>query len=65
MGRTFGELDVLFRQGVPARKFAETHVDVFDENIDTSVIIKSYENASQVSLAKPEAVMRRRPGAKK
>jgi SP family general alpha glucoside:H+ symporter-like MFS transporter len=28
-GRTYGELDVLFEQGVPARKFASTVVDPY------------------------------------
>ncbi|KKF95111.1 General alpha-glucoside permease [Ceratocystis fimbriata CBS 114723] len=65
MGRTFGELDVLFRQNIPARKFAETEVNVFEENIDTSIIIDSYANASQVSLEKSEAGVRRRAGVKK
>lgn len=31
-GRTFDELDVLFAKKVPARKFASTVVDSFDEN---------------------------------
>lgn len=29
--RTFGELDILFEQGVAARKFSSTHVDQFGE----------------------------------
>lgn len=29
-GRTYGELDILFEQRVPARKFASTMVDEFD-----------------------------------
>ncbi|KAJ5787507.1 hypothetical protein N7457_002497 [Penicillium paradoxum] len=37
-GRTFAELDMLFERGVSARKFATTHVDVFDENIAGHVI---------------------------
>ncbi|KAH8646635.1 sugar porter family MFS transporter [Xylariales sp. PMI_506] len=32
-GRTFAELDLLFDQRIPARKFATTEVDVFDESI--------------------------------
>jgi SP family general alpha glucoside:H+ symporter-like MFS transporter len=28
-GRTYAELDILFATGVPARKFASTHVDVY------------------------------------
>lgn len=30
-GRTFDELDTLFAKRVPARKFASTDVDVFEE----------------------------------
>lgn len=33
-GRTFGELDVLFEQKVPARKFASTEVDPFEVHHD-------------------------------
>ncbi|TGJ88069.1 hypothetical protein E0Z10_g681 [Xylaria hypoxylon] len=29
-GRTYEELDILFMKGVPARKFAETHVDAYE-----------------------------------
>ena len=42
MGRSFAELDLLFERGVSARKFAKTDVDVFGENIDSSVI-NNYE----------------------
>jgi SP family general alpha glucoside:H+ symporter-like MFS transporter len=37
-GRTFAELDLLFERGVSARKFATTEVDVFDEEVDESII---------------------------
>ncbi|KAK4547954.1 hypothetical protein LTR36_010673 [Oleoguttula mirabilis] len=37
-GRTFAELDLLFERKVPARKFAKTEVDVFDETVDGSVV---------------------------
>lgn len=33
-GRSFAELDVLFQQGVSARKFATTQVDVFKDSED-------------------------------
>ncbi|KAK5119293.1 hypothetical protein LTR85_007649 [Meristemomyces frigidus] len=39
-GRTFAELDLLFERKVPARKFAKTEVDVFDETVDGSVLNK-------------------------
>lgn len=32
-GRTYGELDVLFQQGVSARKFRETSIDPFEHGI--------------------------------
>ena len=37
-GRSFAELDLLFERGVSARKFASTDVDVFSENVDSSVM---------------------------
>ncbi|KXJ95043.1 MFS alpha-glucoside transporter [Microdochium bolleyi] len=48
-GRTFAELDLLFEQKVPARKFATTHVDVFAEHVDPAVM-KTYED--QIAIAK-------------
>jgi SP family general alpha glucoside:H+ symporter-like MFS transporter len=33
-GRTFDELDTLFAKRVPARKFASTDVDAFDEELN-------------------------------
>jgi len=42
-GRTFAELDLLFEQKVPARKFASTQVDVFAEHVDPA-IMKNYED---------------------
>lgn len=37
-GRTFAELDVLFEQGVSARKFASTEVDVFGSSVEEDVM---------------------------
>ncbi|KAK8170423.1 sugar transporter family protein [Phyllosticta citribraziliensis] len=37
-GRSFAELDLLFERGVSARKFESTEVDVFDEEVDSSVV---------------------------
>ncbi|KAK7516403.1 uncharacterized protein IWZ02DRAFT_475774 [Phyllosticta citriasiana] len=37
-GRSFAELDLLFERGVSARKFETTQVDVFDEEVDSSVV---------------------------
>ncbi len=39
-GRSFAELDLLFEKGVSARKFASTHVDVFEENVDGTIFDK-------------------------
>jgi SP family general alpha glucoside:H+ symporter-like MFS transporter len=33
-GRTFDELDTLFAKRVPARKFASTDVDAFNEEVN-------------------------------
>ncbi|KAK7179732.1 hypothetical protein DPSP01_001362 [Paraphaeosphaeria sporulosa] len=41
-GRTYGELDILFEQRVPARKFKETVVQEFEED-ETSVAEKKLE----------------------
>ncbi|OQE31443.1 hypothetical protein PENSTE_c001G02148 [Penicillium steckii] len=38
MGRSFAELDMLFEQKTSARKFADTHVDVFGEHVETEVV---------------------------
>jgi SP family general alpha glucoside:H+ symporter-like MFS transporter len=46
-GRSFAELDLLFERGVSARKFATTDVDVFNEEVDTSVI-NNYEEKLDV-----------------
>lgn len=37
-GRSFAELDLLFERRVSARKFESTQVDVFDEDVDSSVV---------------------------
>ncbi|KEY69519.1 hypothetical protein S7711_02056 [Stachybotrys chartarum IBT 7711] len=37
-GRTFAELDVLFEKKISARKFASTHVDVFQEMVEETVM---------------------------
>ena len=37
-GRTFAEMDLLFEQGVSARKFAQTEVNVFAESIEGNVL---------------------------
>ncbi|KAF7330070.1 MFS general substrate transporter [Mycena kentingensis (nom. inval.)] len=42
-GRSFAELDLLFEQRVPARKFASTKVDVFDD--DKTVTDNDKDNA--------------------
>ncbi|PYH90816.1 sugar transporter [Aspergillus ellipticus CBS 707.79] len=47
-GRSFAELDVLFERGVPARKFVETRVDVFDETMERGVA-EHYQTEKTVS----------------
>ncbi|KAI5860835.1 sugar transporter [Durotheca rogersii] len=47
-GRTFAELDLLFEKKISARKFAETEVDVFAENIEQDVV-KDYQDQIVVS----------------
>ncbi|CAK7272492.1 hypothetical protein SEPCBS119000_005153 [Sporothrix epigloea] len=44
-GRSFAELDVLFEQGVSARKFASTEVDVFSRAMDLGVLRNYKEQA--------------------
>ena len=44
--RSFAELDLLFERRVPARKFATTKVDVFDETVDDSLINRGKEEQS-------------------
>ena len=39
-GRTFHELDILFAKEVPARKFATTNIDEFDEVENTQLVSK-------------------------
>lgn len=46
-GRTFAELDLLFEQGVSARKFATTDVNVFDEDVEGGVM-DSYQKQMDV-----------------
>ncbi|EAS34767.3 sugar porter (SP) family MFS transporter [Coccidioides immitis RS] len=45
-GRSFAELDLLFERGVSARKFASTHVNVFEEEVDADVI-ENYKKKEQ------------------
>ncbi len=47
MGRSFAELDLLFEQGVSARKFSSTDVDVFGEEVDERVV-GAYEEKLEV-----------------
>ncbi|RMZ83342.1 hypothetical protein DV737_g1670, partial [Chaetothyriales sp. CBS 132003] len=45
-GRSFAELDLLFEQGVPARKFASTQVDVFNHDITDTAEVEDHGSAS-------------------
>lgn len=51
-GRSFAELDLLFEQRVSARKFAKTHVDVFDETIEDRVLA-NYQTQKSGARTKP------------
>jgi SP family general alpha glucoside:H+ symporter-like MFS transporter len=43
-GRTFAELDLLFEKKIPARKFASTHIDVFEgETLENTTVFNQYE----------------------
>ncbi|KAF7291456.1 MFS general substrate transporter [Mycena kentingensis (nom. inval.)] len=46
-GRSFAELDLLFEQRVPARKFASTKVDVFDEDKTVTDNDHAYEHEDE------------------
>lgn len=51
-GRSFAEMDMLFEQGISARKFAEAEVDVFAESLNDE-LVASYRrrlNAGSRSL---------------
>ncbi|KAK3325045.1 maltose permease MAL61 [Apodospora peruviana] len=54
-GRSFAELDLLFEQGVSARKFAKTEVDVFGENVNADIMDK-YEQQMGASRAEKSLV---------
>lgn len=43
-GRTFDELDTLFAKQVPARKFATTDVDAFDEQENDQLALRYARN---------------------
>ena len=45
-GRSFAELDLLFQQGVSARKFATTKVNVFEEDIDGDFMSQYHQKAA-------------------
>ncbi|CAK7242829.1 MAG: hypothetical protein STHCBS139747_004331 [Sporothrix thermara] len=47
-GRTFAELDLLFEQGTPARKFKDTKVDVFAHTV-TSEAFRQYKDQADVA----------------
>ncbi len=46
-GRSFAELDLLFQQGVSARQFATTRVNVFEEDIDGD-FMRQYHRSTKV-----------------
>lgn len=48
-GRTFAELDLLFKKGVSARKFASTEVDVFAEDIGSGPKTSDVSHIEKIS----------------
>ena len=46
-GRSFAELDVLFEQGVSARKFKSTQVDVYSRKMNADVL-RNYKEHTDV-----------------
>ena len=51
VGRTFAELDILFEQRVPARKFASTVIERLDEGVATEKDMAHGQDAVQVEHA--------------
>lgn len=51
-GRSFAELDLLFERGVPARKFATTSVDVFEEEVEEGTIKDGERRLSLIAAEK-------------
>lgn len=55
-GRTYAELDILFEQGVSARKFRTTNVDVFSHGAERSYELENTtkrEEKVEVTTAAP------------
>ncbi|EEQ91194.1 MFS transporter, SP family, general alpha glucoside:H+ symporter [Blastomyces dermatitidis ER-3] len=52
-GRSFAELDILFERGVSARRFPETVVDVFEEDVQAEVLA-GYRRASVSHSIEPQ-----------
>ena len=60
-GRTFAEPDLLFERNVPARKFATTQVDTFDERVDEHVIARHRDSVAAVQHVEREKWKETRP----
>ncbi|OJD16372.1 hypothetical protein ACJ73_08890 [Blastomyces percursus] len=52
-GRSFAELDILFERGVCARRFPETVVDVFEEDVQAEAV-PGYRSASVSHSIEPQ-----------
>lgn len=50
-GRSFAEMDLLFERDVSARKFKETEVNVFAEDVNNDVL-DNYEKQKETKRAK-------------
>ena len=57
-GRTYGEIDVLFEKRVPARKFRETVVDEFNEDLleKTKTTVSTSENEKKANVQTQEII---------
>lgn len=55
---------MLFERGVPARKFATTQVDVFDEHVEKEGVMSQYERKMSTSHSHDEAADRIHPDVK-
>lgn len=63
-GRTYAEMDLLFKRGVSARKFASTKVDVFEEHVEGGGVMSQYERKMSITPSHDENPTRVEPDVK-
>jgi hypothetical protein len=55
--RSFAELDLLFEKGIPARKFAQTKVNVFEEtSVEGTTVFTQYEEKVADAVRRNESL---------